>query len=104
LWDGVKTAFDLQDKMDKTGPVDDLKQKMDADPKNHQLKYDYALALYASGAKEEGMDQLLEMIRADRKWNEEAARKELVNIFNALGPMHELTIAARKKLSAILFA
>jgi len=104
LWDGVKTAFDLQDKMAQIGPVDDLKQKLAADPKNHQLKYDYALALYASGAKEEGMDQLLEMIRLDRKWNEEAARKELVNIFNALGPMHELTIAARKKLSAILFA
>ncbi len=107
-WAAVQTAFELQEKMAKSALGADatqaLKAKVDAEPANHQARYDYALALYAEGNREAGMDELLEIIRRDRKWNDEAARKELVTIFEALGPMDPLTIAARKRLSSILFA
>ncbi|MBY0429191.1 MAG: thioredoxin [Alphaproteobacteria bacterium] len=107
-WAAVQTAFDLQEKMAKAALGADataaLKAKVDGEPANHQARYDYALALYAEGNREAAMDELLEIIRRDRKWNDEAARKELVTIFEALGPMDPLTIAARKRLSSILFA
>jgi putative thioredoxin len=107
-WAAVQTAFELQEKMAKAALGADataaLKAKVEAEPKNYQARYDYALALYAEGNRDLAVDELLEIIRRDRKWNDEAARKELVTIFEALGPMDPLTISARKRLSAILFA
>lgn len=107
-WASVQTAFELKEKMAKSALGADatnaLKAKVDAEPANHQARYDYALALFAEGNREAAMDELLEIIRRDRKWNEEAARKELVTIFEALGPMDPLVVAARKRLSSILFA
>ena len=107
-WASVQSAFELQDKMVKAALGADatasLKAKVDADPKNHQARFDYALALFAANERDAAVDELLEIIRRDRKWNEEAARKELVTIFDALGPMDPLTISARKRLSSILFS
>ncbi len=107
-WASVQTAFELKDKMAKAALGADatnaLKAKVDAEPANHQARYDYALALFAEGNREAAMDELLEIIKRDRKWNEEAARKELVTIFEALGPMDPLVVAARKRMSSILFA
>jgi putative thioredoxin len=62
------------------------------------------MALYAGGQREEAVEQLLDLVRRDRKWNDEAARKQLVKFFEALGPMDPLTIDARKRLSSILFS
>ena len=81
-----------------------LRAKLDTDPKDHQARYDLALALDARGDREGALDQLLEIVRRDRKWNEEAARKHLVTLFEAMGPTDPRTIAARRKLSSILFS
>jgi putative thioredoxin len=80
------------------------KAKVDADPKDHQARYDYALALEAAGDREGALTQLLEIVKRDRKWNEEAARKQLVTMFEAMGPTDPRTIDARRKLSSILFS
>jgi putative thioredoxin len=103
-WAGIVTAYALKEKVEAAGPVDALQAAVQAEPANHQARYDYALALYANGKRAEAVDELLEIVRRDRKWNEEAARKELVTIFVALGPMDELTISGRRRLSSMLFA
>ena len=86
------------------GEIDALKAKVDANPADHQARFDYAVAAFASGDPEGAIDALLEIIRRERAWNDEAARTELLKIFEALGPADELTGAGRRKLSAILFA
>jgi putative thioredoxin len=81
-----------------------LEAKLAADPGDHQARYDLALALDASGNREGALDQLLEIVRRDRKWNEEAARKQLVTLFEAMGFADPRTVEARRKLSSILFS
>ena len=62
------------------------------------------MALAAGGKKAEALDQLLEAVRRDRKWNEEAARKQLVQLFEAWGPKDPATLDGRRRLSSILFS
>jgi putative thioredoxin len=81
-----------------------LKAKVEADPKDHQARYDLAMALDAAGDRDGAIEQLLESIRRDRKWNEEAARKQLVTIFEALGFTDPRSIEGRRRLSGILFS
>jgi putative thioredoxin len=100
----ARAAIELAEAAKQAGPVNDLKAKVQANPKDHQARFDLALALYASGEREGAVDALLEIVRRDRKWNEEGARKQLVKFFEALGPMDPLTIDARKRLSSILFS
>ena len=78
--------------------------KVDANPSDHQARYDYALALDAAGDREGAIAQLLEIVKRDRKWNEDAARQHLVTLFEAMGPTDPRTIDARRKLSSILFS
>lgn len=86
------------------GATAELEASVAADPKNLQARYDLALALIAAGERERAMDELLEIVKRERKWNEEAARKQLVTLFEALGPTHALTISGRRRLSSLLFA
>ncbi len=81
-----------------------LREKLASNPADHQARYDLALALDAGGDREGAVNELLEIVRRDRKWNDEAARKHLVTLFEAMGPADERTIAARRKLSSILFS
>jgi putative thioredoxin len=81
-----------------------LEAKLAADPGDHQARYDLALALDAAGNREEALNQLLDIVRRDRKWNEEAARKQLVTLFEAMGFADPRTVEARRKLSSILFS
>jgi putative thioredoxin len=87
-----------------TGDLAQFEARLNADPKDHRTRYDYALALDAAGRRDGALEQLLEIVRRDRKWNDEAARKHLVTLFEAMGPADERTIAARRKLSSILFS
>ncbi|MGH6873325.1 MAG: tetratricopeptide repeat protein, partial [Rhizomicrobium sp.] len=82
----------------------ELKSALDAQPADNQARFDLALALDAKGERGQAMDMLLDIVRRDRKWNEEAARKHLVTLFEAMGPTDERTIAGRRKLSSILFS
>jgi putative thioredoxin len=86
------------------GDMAPLRAKLEADPKDHQARYDLAMALDGAGDREGALTELLEIVRRDRKWNEEAARKHLVTLFEAMGPTDPRTIDARRKLSSILFS
>lgn len=102
---GVRTALELKEQSSAaSGEVQALAAKVAADPKDHQARLDLALARFGAGDKEGAMNELLESIRIDRKWNDEAARKQLVKFFEAFGPMDPLTVQGRRKLSSILFA
>jgi putative thioredoxin len=86
------------------GQIGALTARLAADPKDHQARYDLAAARFAAGEREQAIDDLLELIRYDRTWNEEAARKQLLKFFEAIGLADPLTVAARRRLSAILFS
>jgi putative thioredoxin len=98
------TALELAEQAAKAGDVGELAAKLAVDPKDHQARYDLALAHYAAGRTEAALDELLELVRRDRNWNDQAARKQLVKIFDALGPGNELASGARRRLSSILFS
>jgi putative thioredoxin len=100
----VRAALDLAKMAAKAGDTSKLEAKVKAEPANHQARIDYAMALAAGGKKEQAVDQLLESIRRDRKWNEEAARKQLVQLFDAWGPKDAATLDGRRRLSSILFS
>jgi putative thioredoxin len=100
----AQAALDLAKLAGKAGDTDKLKAKVEASPGDHQARIDYAMALAAAGQKSEATDQLLEAFRRDRKWNEEAARKQLVQLFDAWGPKDAATLEGRRKLSSILFS
>jgi putative thioredoxin len=100
----ARAALDLAEQSKSIGPVNELERKVAANPADHQARFDFALALNAAGKRVEAADQLLEIVKRDRKWNEDGARKQLVQLFEAWGPADEATVAGRKKLSSILFA
>jgi putative thioredoxin len=100
----VRAALDLAKLAGNAGDTGKLKATVEAEPANHQARIDYAMALAAAGQKSEAADQLLESFRRDRKWNEEAARKQLVQLFDAWGPKDPATLEGRRKLSSILFS
>lgn len=84
--------------------LDDLAAKITTDKDDHQARIDLAQGLFAAGEKEAATDALLASIAIDREWNEGAARKELLKLFEAIGHGDPLTLAARRKLSSILFS
>ncbi len=100
----VDAELKLREAAPKAADTAPLRAKLDADANDHQARYDLAMALDAAGNREEALNELLEIVRRDRKWNEEAARKQLVTLFEAMGFTDPRTINARRKLSAILFA
>ena len=99
----VRTALELQAAAADTGEADELRKKIEADPADHESRYNLALALYGQGNSDEAVDQLIESIRRNRTWNEEAARKQLLKIFEAAGPKAEVTKEGRRRLSTLLF-
>jgi putative thioredoxin len=100
----VQAAIDLAEQARALGPVTELEQKVAANPLDHQARFDLATALSASGKRTEATNQLLEIVKRDRKWNEDGARKQLVQFFEAWGPNDEATVDGRKRLSTILFS
>jgi putative thioredoxin len=100
----AQAALDLAEKASSVGDLSALEAKIAADAKDHQARYDLAVALNATGRREEALDHLLEIVRRDRKWNDEAARKQLVQFFEAWGTTDEMTVQGRRRLSSILFS
>jgi putative thioredoxin len=86
------------------GPVDDLRAQVAADPTNLQARFDLAQALYAQGDAAGAIDELLELFRRDRDWNEGAAKTQLFTIFDALKPTDPLVTKGRRRLSSMIFA
>jgi putative thioredoxin len=101
----AKAALELAEAGAKSaGALGEFETRLAQNPKDHQARIDLSLALFAAGEREKAIDQLLESIRLDRAWNEQAARKQLLKLFEAVGLADPLTVASRKRLSAILFS
>jgi len=98
------SVLELAQKSAGAGDLGGLERRIEAEPGDHQVRFDLALALYGTGRHSDAIDQLIEIIRRDRTWNDEAARKELLQLFEAMGPTNPETIAGRRKLSALLFS
>lgn len=100
----VLAALELAKKAEDTGDTAELEAKVDADPGSHQARLDLALALAARDDKAGAVDHLLELFRRDRNWNDEAARKQLIQLFDAWGPKDPHTIEGRRRLSSLMFS
>ncbi|MCL6284636.1 co-chaperone YbbN [Ruegeria sp. 2012CJ41-6] len=86
------------------GPVGELQAAVEANPDDHQARFDLALALHAGGQVQEAVDQLLDLFRRDREWNDGAAKAQLFTIFDALKPNDPVVLNGRRKLSSMIFA
>ncbi|PWB83345.1 MAG: thioredoxin [Methylocystaceae bacterium] len=84
--------------------IDELQKRIAFDPDDLQTRFDLALALNAKGSREEAATALLDIIRKDRSWNDDGARKQLIQFFDAWGPLDKATIGARRRLSSLLFS
>jgi putative thioredoxin len=100
----ARSALELAEKAGKAGDPRRLEDKLKANPADPQARFDLALSLYAAGNRERAIEELVEIVRRNRTWNEDAARKQLLQFFEALGPSDPLTVAGRRKLSAVLFS
>jgi putative thioredoxin len=100
----VAAALELAEAGASAGGIPELKEKLARDEDDHQARFDLAMALYAANQPEAAADELLEIIRRDREWNDEGARKQLVKFFEAWGPKDPLTLQARRRLPSLLFS
>jgi putative thioredoxin len=100
----VRAAIDLAEQAASLGDLAELQHRVEADPLDHQARFDLAVGLAGKGRRQDAVDHLLEIVRRDRSWNEDGARKQLVQFFEAWGPKDETTVAGRRRLSSILFA
>jgi putative thioredoxin len=100
--DSVRAALLLAE--EAPSETAEFESRIAADPDDHEARVELAKALAGSGRMDEAVDQLIESIRRDRAWNDEAARKQLLTIFEAAGPMSEVARQGRRKLSSILFS
>ena len=98
------SAFQLEQETEESGDLIELQQKVEADPADHQARFDLALAFYAAKRNEAAIDELIEILRRKKDWNDGAAREQLIKIFDALGPTHELTTSGRRRMSSVLFS
>jgi putative thioredoxin len=102
--EAVRARIDLARQAQSAGPVGELQARVNARPDDHAARYDLALALHAAGNVEAAVDELLELFRRDREWNEGAAKAQLFKIFEALKPQDPLVLRGRRRLSSMIFA
>jgi len=100
----AKTALDLAGQAAAVGDASELMRMIAANPGDHQARFDFAILLNAKGRREEAAAELIEIIKRDRAWNDDGARKQLLQFFDAWGAVDPATIAARRKLSTLLFS
>ncbi|BBF93783.1 thioredoxin [Blastochloris tepida] len=100
----ARAAIEIAEQAASLGDLAGLEGALAANPADHQARFDLALALNARGRRAEALNHLLEIVRRDRAWNEDGARKQLVTFFEAWGPADPHTIEGRRRLSSILFA
>ncbi|HEY7687975.1 MAG TPA: thioredoxin [Dongiaceae bacterium] len=101
----AQTAISLAEEGQKgLAQVGEFRARLQKDPKDHQARLDLATALFGGGQREEAVDELLELYRLGRGWNEDAARKQLVKFFEAMGGADPLTISGRRRLSSMMFS
>ncbi|MDT0681351.1 thioredoxin [Roseicyclus sp. F158] len=102
--EAARAQVALARQAENAGPVADLRAKVDANPDDHQARYDLATALQAGGETEAAVEELLELFRRDREWNDGAAKTQLFTIFDSLKPTDPLVQKGRRRLSSMIFA
>ncbi len=102
--DAARAQLELARQATKAGPEAELRAAVDANPDDHQARFDLAAALLAAGNPAEAVDQLLDLFRRDRDWNDGAAKTQLFTIFDALKPQDPIVLSGRRRLSSIIFA
>ena len=102
--DAAHAQLELARQARDAGPVADLTAAVEADPNDHQARFDLARALHASGKVQEAVDQLLDLFRRDRDWNDGAAKAQLITIFDALKANDPVVLNGRRRLSSMIFA
>lgn len=102
-YDSVKASLDLAKKAGVADNRVELETRLITNPADHEARFDLAVALAARGDKPQAVDHLIEIVRRDRNWNEQAARQQLVQLFEAWGPKDPSTLDGRRRLSSLLF-
>ena len=101
----IRTALELQQAAGaKASESAEFRRRLAADANDHAARFDLAMVYFGQGEEETAISELLELFRRDRTWNDDAARKQLLKMFEAFGPTHPLTISGRKRLSSLLFS
>jgi putative thioredoxin len=100
----IRAQLELASQTEALGDTAPLESRIAANPADHQARFDLALLLNANNDREAATDHLLEIMVRDRNWNEEGARKQLLQFFEAWGPTDEATLSGRRRLSSILFS
>lgn len=100
--EAVHAQIELARQAESAGPVDDLRKQVEANPDDHQARFDLAQALHASGDAEGAVAELLELFKRDREWNDGAAKAQLFTIFDALAPNDPVVLNGRRKLSSLI--
>jgi putative thioredoxin len=100
----AQAMLQLAEEASKVGDPEAFAARLAANPKDHEARYGLAMAMVARGEREAAVDGLLEIVRRDRTWNDEAARKKLLTLFEAFGADDPLTQTGRRRLSSILFS
>ncbi|SUZ32793.1 Thioredoxin 1 [Roseibaca ekhonensis] len=102
--DAARAKLALAQQAASAGPLDDLRAAVEANPDDHQARFDLAQAQYANGQVEDAIETLLDLFRRDREWNDGAAKAQLFTIFDALKPNDPLAAKGRRRLSSMIFA
>ena len=100
----ARAAVDLARQSESVGDLPALEAAVAAGPREPQARFDLAIGLFAAGRRGEAIDHLVEILRIDRDWNDGAAREQLIQFFDAMGPTDEETVAGRRKMSSVLFS
>lgn len=101
--EAATAQLELAKQAEDAGPTADLAAQVEANPDDHQARFDLATALHASGDAQGAVDQLLELFLRDREWNDSAAKAQLFTIFDALKPEDPIVLNGRRKLSSMIF-
>lgn len=102
--EAARAQLELAKQAANAGPEADLRAVVAADPQDRQARFDLALALHAAGKVDEAVDELLDLFRLDREWNDSAAKAQLMTIFEALKPTDPIVLKGRRRLSSMIFA
>ena len=100
----ARAEIELAEQAADAGETGELKARLESNPDDHQARFDLAVALAGAGQNEESIDELLDLFRRDREWNDGAAKEQLFKIFDALGPKDPVALAGRRRLSSMIFA
>lgn len=101
--EAARAQLQLAHQAADAGPLAELQTTVDANPDDHQARFDLANALHAAGQQQDAVAQLLDLFRRDRDWNDHAAKKQLFTVFEALKPDDPIALNGRRKLSSLIF-